>query len=170
MKWMSLLMMVIVMVIGVGSAVAQMDTTAVAEESAPIQISDTEAGNIVKTINGYMQGALNRGNLVIFDRKKGANVTLRMDRIVTDDPTRVIFPEDGKVIICGEFTQVEGPKVDPDSNEADLYQIWFVIKRGNMVTTKVLDTIVKSVNGNPMYKWTQDAAGAWTSTLVPDAE
>ena len=69
-----------------------MDATATAAGQAPIRITDTEATIIGQTINGYMQGPTHRGRLEIFDRKKGANVLLRLDRIVSDDPARIAFP------------------------------------------------------------------------------
>lgn len=168
MKW--ILGLAMVSILGVGCAFAQLDATATAAGAAPVRISDMEAQRIVETINGYMQSAMHRGRLNIFDRKKGQIVILRLDRIVTDDPARVIFPKEGEVVICGECTQVntvvdeKGKKTEQDG---DKYEVWFLVQRGGTTTCRVLETFVKSVNGQPMYKWTQDAAGAWSATLVP---
>jgi hypothetical protein len=141
------------------------------QESTAIQITDTEATTIVQTIKGYMEGATHRGHLEILDRRKGELVTLRLDRIVTDDPRRIIFPGEGLVAICGECSQItsvvnsKGEKEDQETG--DQYEVWFVIQRGNIVTARVLDTYIKSANGVPMYTWTQGADGQWTATLTP---
>lgn len=153
---------------------AGMDATAVAAGEAPIRISDSEATVIVQTINGFMQGALRRGRLEILDRKKGELVKLRLDRIVTDDPERVAFIDDTHVAICGECTQmamVEDGKGQKTEQEAgDKYEVWFVVQRGSLVSARVVDTYVKSVNGTPMYQWTRDEAGKLSATLVPDPD
>jgi hypothetical protein len=126
-----------------------------------------------QTINGYLQGPMYRGRVDLFDRKKGATISLRLDRIVTDDPTRVAFPQEGQIAVCGECTQMndivdaKGQKTEEDG---DKYEVWFVVQRGGIATSRVLDTFIKSVNGKPMYQWTQDAAGKWSATLVPDSE
>ena len=171
MKW--ILGLAAAMWIGAACAWAQLDATATAAGAAPIRIADTEATLIGQTINGYMQGPTHRGRLEIFDRKKGANVVLRLDRIVSDDPACVVFPEEGKVAVCGECTQMETVVDDKgmksEKEAGDKYEVWFVVQRGGMASSRVLDTYIKSVNGNPMYKWTQDEAGKWSATLVPDA-
>ena len=171
MKW--ILGLAIGMMVGT-CAWAQMDAAATATGAAPIQITDTEATGILQTINGYMQGPMHRGRLEIFDRKKGELVSLRLDKIVTDDPARIVFPQEGQVAVCGECTLMatviseKGEKSEAESS--DKYEVWFVVQRGGIATSRVLDTFVKSVNGNPMYKWTQDDTGKWAATLVPDAE
>lgn len=171
MKW--ILGLALISVLWAGCAFAQVDASAAAAGTAPIQISDTEAAGISQTINGYIQGPMHRGRVDLFDRKKGATVSLRLDRIVTDDPTRVVFPKEGLVAVCGECTQMN-EVVDAKGNKTDEagdpYEVWFVVQRGGIATSKVLDTYIKSVNGQPMYKWTQDASGVWSATLVPDAE
>ena len=85
-----------------------------------------------------------------------------------------MFPKDGHIAVAAECSQVkltvkEG--VDTTEEETgDKYEIWFVLERGGVVSSKVLDTYIKSVNGKPMYKWTQAEDGSWSATLVPDAE
>jgi hypothetical protein len=136
----------------------------------PIKISDTEALTIVKTIQGYMETKKN--SLDIFDRKKGKVVTLTLDRIVTDDPACVMFPNEGKVAVCGECTEVAphgkaSGQVQSEQTGAK-YVIWFLLERGNMVNSRVLDTFIKSVDGQEMYTWEKNAEGQWEATLVPD--
>ena len=155
---------------GVAGAWAQAGAVA----GGPIQITDTEAVGLVKTINEHVQGSLNRGHRELFDRKKGAIVNLRLDRIVTDDPARVMFPQAGRVAICGECTQVELTKDEAGAVQekelTDKYEVWFVLRRGGAGSSRVLDTFVKSVNGNPMYQWSKDENNNWSATLVPDPE
>ncbi|NLG33789.1 MAG: hypothetical protein GX548_00395 [Lentisphaerae bacterium] len=141
------------------------------QDSSAIQITDTEATTIVQTIKGYMEGATHRGHLEILDRRKGELVTLRLDRVVTDDPHRIVFPSEGLVAICGECSRIttvvdsKGHKEDQETGEP--YEVWFVIQRGNIVTARVLDTYIKSANGVPMYTWTRNADGQWTATMTP---
>jgi len=162
---------VLMMTSGMASVFAQTTPPA---EAAPVQISDTEAVWIAKAINGHMQGVSRGGRLELFDRKKGKMVKLTLDRIVTDDPARIAFPDSETVAICTECTQIkedsEGEGKTAETGAADSYEVWFLVKRGNMATTRVLDTAIKSVNGKPMYVWTRDANGRLVATLVPDAE
>ena len=148
----------------------EVTATATAAGEAPIRITDTEATVVEQAINGYVQGPLHRGLLQLFDRKKGQLVSLRLDRIVTDDPACIAFPNEGQVAICGLCTEMvrseDGRKEEATAN---IYEVWFVVQRGGIATSRVLDTYIKSVNGNPMYKWTQDETGKWSATLVPDA-
>jgi hypothetical protein len=164
--------LVLVWLCGAACAFAQTEGAVAVAKPEPIKITDTEAMGITKTINGYVQGAMHRGHLELYDRKKGELVTLRMDRIVTDDPARVAFPQQDRVAICGECTQVELVKdeegVIQEKELGDKYEVWFVLQRGGIVDSRVLDTFIKSVNGNPMYKWTQDSDGKWSATVVPD--
>ncbi len=171
MKW--IMMATAMLVLSTESLVAQMTGEAIAAGKAPIQISDTEAAGIAQTIHGYVQGALHRGTLTLFDRKKGVNVALRVDRIVGDDPACVVFPAEGQVAVCAECSEMRTVVTDKGvkslEEAGDKYVIWFLVERGGTVSSRVLDTFIKSVNGHPMYKWTQDAAGAWSATLVPDS-
>ncbi len=165
---------VAMLVLSAGPLIAQMTGEASAAGQAPIRISDTEAARIAQTIHGYVQGALHRGTLELFDRKKGANVALRLDRIVADDPSCVVFPKEGQVAICAECSEmktvVDEKGVKSQEEAGDKYVIWFLVERGGTVTSRVLDTFIKSVNEHPMYKWSQDAAGTWSATLVTDSE
>ena len=162
----------VLLMLGISPSFAQVDN-AVGEAAGtePIRISDSEAVDIVQTIKGYVESATGEQFISTFDRKKGTKVSLRLDRIVTDDPTRIVFPAEGQVAIVGECTEVHPKHIDKKTDkptEGDKYEVWFLIHRGNMVTCRVLDVIIKSVNGNPMYRWTQDASGKLTATLVPD--
>ena len=165
----------LVLMWGAACAFAQPEGTAAAaaSNSAASQISDTEAVGLAQTINGYVQGATHRGYLELFDRKKEQPVTLRLDRIISDDPARITFPETDKVTICGECTEVQTVKgadgVTKEEPTGDKYEACFVVLRGDTVSSRVLDTFIKSVNGKPMYTWTQDASGKWSATVVPDA-
>jgi hypothetical protein len=141
------------------------NATAEAAGEAPIKITDTEATTIVRTINGYMQGPTHRGRLQILDRKKGQLVSLRLDRLITDDPERVVFPAEGQIAVCGACTEMI--KGDQGETEGDAYEVWFLVQRGDMVSSRVLDTFVKSVNGVQMYKWTKDpVTGNLSATLA----
>ena len=172
MKW--ILTIATLLIFSAGSLFAQMTGVEIAAGKAPIKISDTEAAGIAQTIHGYVQGAMHRGTLTLFDRKKGATVALRVDRIVADDPECVVFPAEGQVAICADCSElktvVDEKGVKSQVEAGDKYVIWFLVERGGTVTSRVLDTFIKSVNGHPMYKWTQDAAGAWSATLVPDSK
>lgn len=143
------------------------------ENSQNVKIFGEEAVVIAQTINGFMQGAKNRGLLETFDRKKGKIVKLKLDRIVTDDSERVVFTTPETVAICGELTEVTDVKNNKgglvEEGVADKYEVWFLIKRGNLVTCRVLETYIKSVNGKPMYNWTKGEDGSWSATLAPDA-
>lgn len=147
--------------------VASSVITASAQAAAlePIRISDEEAIVLIKTIEGYAQG--NNQKIEIFDRKKGGIVSVRLDRVVTDNPDCVVFPEDGFVAICGECTEVI-PAKDDKTTDGDKYVIWFVVKRGSLPSAFVKETFVKSVNGKPMYAWSKSEDGKWSATLVPD--
>jgi len=142
-----------------------------ADKNATVQILDDEAVALVQTIKGYAEGAKGVQYITTFDRKKGAEVKLRLDRIVLDDPSRIVFPAEGKVAIVGECTQVDLNNINKETKlpaEGDKYEIWFLLQRGNIVNSRVLQVIIKSVNGNPMYEWTKDASGTWSATIVPD--
>ena len=169
-----ILVCVAMLVCSSGTLVAQMTGEAAAVGQAPIRISDTEAARISQTIHGYVQGALHRGTLELFDRKKGANVALRLDRIVADDPACVVFPAEGQVAICGECSEmktvVDEKGVKTQVEAGDKYVIWFLVERGGTVTSRVLDTFIKSVNGHPMYTWSKNEAGIWSATLVTDSK
>ncbi len=150
-------------------AIAAPSVRAEEAATAPVKISDTEAVVILKTIEGFAQGNLQKTE--IFDRKKGKTVALRLDRVVTDDPDCVVFPADGIVAICGECTEVidSGASSETkDDQEGDKYVLWFVVNRGTIVTATVKDMHIKSVNGKPMYTWAKNAEGKWEATLVPD--
>lgn len=142
----------------------------VGSSSDPDKIMGAEAAGIVQTIQGYVQGAMHGGYVELFDQKKGESVTLRLDRIVLEDPGLVVFPKPGRVAICGECTQVELDKSGSQIRERELndkYEVWFVLLRGGVNHAKVLDTFIKSVNGDPMFVWLQDAEGEWSATVVP---
>jgi hypothetical protein len=131
----------------------------------PIKISDDEAIILIKTIEGYAQG--NKQQIEVFDRKKGGIVKVRLDKVVTDNPDCVVFPQDGIAAICGECTEVV-PAKDDETTDGDKYVIWFVVVRGSLPSAYVKETFVKSVNGKPMYAWAKDAEGKLTATLIPD--
>ena len=131
----------------------------------PIRVSDDEAMVLLKTIEGYAQG--NKQQTEVFDRKKGAIVKVRLDKVVTDNPDCMVFPQDGIVAICGECTEVV-PAKDDKTEDGDKYVIWFVVVRGSLPSAYVKETFVKSVNGKPMYSWAKDADGKLTATLIPD--
>ena len=162
---------IVALMCGTACAVAQTNAV-VGTRADPDKIMGAEAAGIEQTIQGYVQGAMHRGYLELFDHKKGALVDLRLDRIMLDDPELVIFPKPGRVAICGECTQVE---LDRDSGREvkvrelnDKYEVWFVLLRDGASHSRVLDTFIKSVNGQPMFEWQQDAAGEWSATVVPD--
>jgi len=142
-----------------------------ADKNTHVRISDAEAVALVQTIKGYAEGAKGVQYITTFDRKKGEEVKLRLDKIITTDPKRIVFPDDEKVAIVGECTQVDLNNINKETKlpaEGDKYEIWFLLHRGNIVNSRVLEVIVKSVNGNEMYEWTKDETGAWSATLVPD--
>jgi hypothetical protein len=163
--------LVLAVMCGTACAVAQPDEV-VGSHADPEQIMGAEAVGIAQTIQGYVQGAKHRGYFELHDLKKGEMVTLRLDRIVLDDPDLVMFPKPDRVAICGECTQVEldrDPGREVKERELDdTYEVWFVLLRGGVNQAKVLDTFIKSVNGDPMFAWHQDAAGEWSATVVPD--
>jgi hypothetical protein len=135
--------------------------------AAPIKISDTEAVIIEQTIRGYVE--TKKDKFELFDRKKGKVVGLRLDRIVTDDPACVVFPNEAQVAICGECTEVPSAMADGEKEATgDKYVIWFLVQRGSLVSAVVKDTFIKSVNGNQMYEWSKTADGSWAATVVPD--
>ena len=139
-----------------------------ARSAEPITISDIEAVNIIKTIQGYMEQKDNR--LEIFDRKKGKIVNVGVDKIVTDNPDCIVFPEEGKLAICVECTEKPAGKDNlgdvQNDEKGDQYVLWFIMQRGSQVSTRVLDTVIKSVNGVEMYQWSQNADGKWEATLI----
>jgi hypothetical protein len=164
--------LIVALMCGTVCAVAQTGAP-VGRQADPEKIMGTEAEDLVQTINGYVQGAMHRGYLELTDRKKGEQVTLRLDRIVLDDPERMVFPMPGRVALCGECTQVELVKqrgrATRERELEDQYDVWFVVqRRGDRSRAKVIDIFIKSVNGNTMFFWTQDTEGQWTATLVPD--
>ncbi len=151
---------------------AQETTIDTAANAASIQISDSEAVGLIQTIEAYFQGVTGEKTIKTFDRKKGQEVNLRFERVVTDDPERVVFPAEGQVAVSVECTEVKVKDVDKEDKKApdgDKYEVWFLMERGNYFTSRVLDVIVKSVNGKPMYKWTKGEDGKFTATLVPDS-
>lgn len=94
---------VLVWMMGAAAVFAEADE-AVEESSEPALIMGTEAGHITQTIDGWVQGARHRGHFELYDHKKSEMVTLRLDRIVLDDPERVFFPKPGQAAVCGECT------------------------------------------------------------------
>lgn len=50
----------------------------------------------------------------------------------------------------------------------DKYEVWFVVSRGGMRSTRVLDTYIRSVNGQTMFVWTEDSDGEWSATVLAD--
>jgi hypothetical protein len=154
------LILAALMAIGTAAATFAQETPA-----EPIKISDTEAVVIEQTIRGFVE--VKKDRVELFDRKKGKTVALRLDRIVTDDPECVKFPQEGLVAICGECTEVmtDGEK----TMDGDKYVVWFVVQRGTLPLASVKDVVIKSVNGNPMYTWTKSENGTWQATVVPDA-
>lgn len=141
------------------SALAQQAPTA-----EPVKISDTEAVVVEKTIRGFYETRDEK--LEIYDRKKGETVILRLDRLVTTDTDCIKFPTPSTVAICGECTQIVG--AGKNAKEGDKYVVWFVVKRGSLVSATVGDVFIKSVNGKPMYTWAQAQDGTWSATLIPD--
>ncbi len=162
---------VLVWMMGAAIVVAEADEAA-EESSEPALIMGSEAGYITQTIDGWIQGAKNRGHFELYDHKKSEMVTLRLDRIVLDDAERVFFPKPGQVAVCGECTQVELIKARGETTRerelGDTYEVWFVLSRGGMRSTRVLDTFIRSVNGQTMFVWTEDSDGEWSATVVPD--
>jgi hypothetical protein len=163
--------LIVALMCGAACAVAQTDE-AVGSRADPEKIMGAEAAGIAQTIQGYVQGAKHRGYFELFDHKKGEMVTLRLDRIVLEDPDLVVFPTPGRVAICGECSHVElereaGREVSERELD-DKYEVWFVLLRGGVNHAKVLDTFIKSVNGVPMFVWHQDAEGEWTATVAPN--
>ena len=165
----SVLALTLSLAVSTVAAFAQESAPAVAAAAATtIRISDTEAVIIEQTIRGYVE--TKKDKIDLFDRKKGKTVGLRLDRIVTDDPACVVFPQEGFVAICGECTEVASDMEDGEKTATgDKYVVWFLVQRGSLVSAVVKDTFIKSVNGNPMYEWTKGADGSWSATLVPDA-
>jgi len=156
---------------GAMGALAQGVDAFTADKNTSVQILDDEAYALVQTIKGYAEGAKGIQYINTFDRKKGAEIKVRLDRIVLDDPSRIVFPSEGKVAVVGECTQVDMNNINEETKlpaEGDKYELWFLLQRGNIVNSRVLEVIVKSVNGNPMYEWTKNESGVWTATLVPD--
>ena len=110
--------LVLVWLCGVACACAQTDGT-VPVNPEPIKIMGEEAVGMQETIRGYMQGAMHRGRLELYDRKKGKNVILQLDRIVIDDPARVVFPQLDQVAICGECTEIASVKDEQRRNPGE---------------------------------------------------
>lgn len=169
------LALVLVLMGGAACAFAQTNVTVPAKPE-PIKIMGDEAVHIQQTIHGYVQGALHRDRLKLFDRKKGKDVILRLDRIAIDDPERAVFVKTNEVAICCEFTEIAsviGEKSEiQEKGTGDKYEVWFLLQRGyaNPNFSKVLKLYIKSVNGVPMNIWTQDESGNWSATLAPDAK
>ena len=163
--------LIVALLCGTACALAQTDGT-VGTQADPDKIMGAEAAGIEQTINGYVQGAMHGGYLELFDPKKGELVALRLDQIMLDDPARVIFPKPGRVAICGECTQVKRVNDSGSRTQArelsDKYEVWFVVLRDGASHARVLDTFIKSANGQPMFEWHQDAAGEWSATVAPD--
>ncbi len=162
---------VLVWMMGAVALFAMADETG-AEPSEPGLIMGREAANINQTIDGWVQGAKHRGYFELYDHKKSEMVTLRLDRIVLDDPERVFFPKPGQVVVCGECTQVELRRArwrKPRERELDdKYEVWFVMVSGGINRTRVLDTYIRSVNGQTMFVWTEDSEGEWSATVMAD--
>ena len=141
--------------------------TAVAE---PVKVSDTEAVALIKTIEGYVETRNNR--LEIFDRSKGEVVRLGVVRAILDNPDCVVFLDESLIAVCAECVQRsaedKGTAKAKSTDKGDKYVVWFVLKRGGIATSRVMDTYIKSVNGKEMYTWTQNAEGKWEATLLKD--
>lgn len=134
------------------------------DRSEPKKITDSEGVVIRNTIMHYVEAKDDR--LELLDRKKGKVVTLRLDRLVADDPGRVVYTRIDRVAVCGECTELDSG----GGETGDKYEVWFVMQRGSAMISRVLEVIVKSVNGNPMYAWHRDKYGEWTAELIPDPE
>ena len=166
--------LMLVWMAGATGAFAQVEDAVAAVDPEFVKIMGTEAVGMQETIHGYMQGAMRRDRLELFDRKKGKNVILQLDQIVMDDPSRVKFLQPNQVAICGKCTEIAS--VTDESGEVrqkgvgDQYEVWFLLQRGGTFSSRVLETYIKSVNGNPMYEWIQDSNGKWSATLVPDPQ
>ena len=156
--------------------------SAFAQTSAPVppppeanQIMGDEAVNIQQTIDGYVQGAMHRGRLELFDRKKGKNVILRLDRIALDDPARTVQVKADQLAICGECTEIASSTDEQgeiqEKGTGDSYEVWFLLQRRSTYPafSRVIHVYIKSVNGHSVNTWTQDESGHWAITRVPDA-
>jgi hypothetical protein len=161
-----------------GGAACALAQTNAADPPPPgtIRIIGEEAVRIQQTIDGYVQGAMNRNRLEVFDRNKGKNVILRLDRIVLDDPARAVFVKTNELAVCGECTEIasaeSGKSEIQEKGEGDKYEVWFLLQRRHSYPSfsKVINLFIKSVNGNPMYTWTQDPGGNWSATLAPEPQ
>ena len=134
------------------------------DRDEPQMVTDSEGVLILKTIEDYLEAK--GGRLELLDRRKGKVVSLQLDRLVADDPDRVVYTRVDRVAVCGECSEI-----DAEGGETgDKYEVWFVMQRGSPVVARVLETIIKSANGKPMYSWHRDKYGKWTSQLIPDSE
>jgi hypothetical protein len=136
----------------------------------PAELSGAETIALMQTIKEYTQESKRRGYIHAFDPKMDMEVILRLDRIVTDDPKRIQYLDEGRVVLCGESTRVyfQDDADDEAKESGDKYEVWFLMQRG--AEAKVEDVLIKSVNRTPMHAWAKDEGGAWSAIRVPDPE
>lgn len=138
-----------------------------ASDAAPQyeKVSDSEAIIIIQSIKGYVQTRADQ--IEVFDRNKGEAVTLVLDKIVTDDPKRVVYTKADQIAVCGECSQIDPSIVIGKGETSDVqktgdkYEVWFLVKRGTIPQSRVEDVIVKSANGVALNAWNKGENGEW---------
>jgi hypothetical protein len=153
------------------------------EKPYRMAVTDADAVQLAEAVRAHVYKSAPVGDsMEVFDRKKGQKVTLKFDKIIVEGEGNVVIAKNGYMAISVAFTEIAADKAQPDQ-----YVLWFVMRKEKKTeqvvsygTTQtetsleehwsVKDVIIRSVNGETMYTWSEDKDGKLVPTLPPQPQ